>query len=152
MSRVAFAALLPRAAALRASGARRRQCAMSAAGGAPAGAPLVQYVVVRRDLGWPAGPVMAQAVHACVAAVWAARDAGATRGYCGEGAGAQMRTVVLQADGEADCVRLAEALAAADVPHVAWREQPEDFITAVAAAPRELDEVKPLFKKFKLFK
>lgn len=158
MSLLAFASLLPLAAPLRAPAPLRRACAMSttpapapAAAAAAAAPPLVQYVVVRRDLGWPAGPVMAQAVHACVAATWAARGAEETERYCGEAA-AQMRTVVLAADAEEDCVRLAGELAAAGVPHVAWREQPEDVVTAVAAAPREMAEVKPLFKKFKLFK
>lgn len=159
MIRIAFATLVPLSAPLsaplRAAAPLRRARAMSSAAvpaaPAAAAAPLVQYVVVRRDLGWPAGPVMAQAVHACVAATWAARTADETRRYCGEAA-AQMRTVVLAADKEEDCLRLAADLAAAGVPHVAWREQPEDVVTAVAAAPREMAEVKPLFKKFKLFK
>lgn len=150
MPRAAFAApLVPAARPPRA----RAACGMSAAARPPA-ASLVQYVVVRRDLGWPAGSVAAQAVHACVAAVWASRADGATQEYCGPGGagGAQMRTVVLAADGEGDCVRLAESLAESGVRHAVWREQPEDCVTAVAAAPYPQDVVKPLFTKFGLLK
>lgn len=114
-------------------------------------ATLVQYVVVRRDLSWPAGPLLAQGVHACVSAVWAARADARTQAYCDQ-ADAQMRTVVLGAEDEAACTALAAALDAAGVPFCAWREQPEDVLTAVAAAPYPLADVKPLFSKFKLFK
>jgi hypothetical protein len=36
--------------------------------------PIVQYIILRRDLwadqGWPLGPLIAQACHASVAALW----------------------------------------------------------------------------------
>lgn len=48
-------------------------------------AVVVQYVVMRRDLwtemGWPLGSVVAQACHACTAAVWGAREEACVRGY-----------------------------------------------------------------------
>lgn len=112
---------------------------------------LVQYVVVRRDLSWPAGPLMAQGVHACVAAIWSARSTPTTAAYCDQ-ADAQMHTVVLGADSEEACLKLISALDEKGIVYSAWREQPEDVLTAVAAAPEEVDVIKPLFKKFKLFK
>lgn len=68
---------------------------MSTAPGPAAGAgegekspddPLVQYVVLRRDLidAWPLGSVVTQGCHAAVAAVWAHKDDPHTREYCGE--------------------------------------------------------------------
>jgi hypothetical protein len=57
--------------------ARARHTMATAAAAQPAASPpsdpIVQYVVVRRDLwtaqGWPLGPVVAQACHAAVAAI-----------------------------------------------------------------------------------
>ena len=68
---------------LKRAGAARR--ASSAAAEPPASArsvavpraaedTLVQFVVVRRDLDWPTGSVIAQACHACVAIAWSSRD------------------------------------------------------------------------------
>ena len=33
-----------------------------------------QWIVVRTDLGWPLGPLIAQACHASVAALWESRE------------------------------------------------------------------------------
>ena len=55
-------------------------------GPACAGNPLVQYVVLRRDLwadlDWPLGSVVAQACHAATAALWLSREEPATSSYC----------------------------------------------------------------------
>jgi len=55
----------------------------------PAGAPLVQYVVLRRDLwaelGWPLGSVVAQACHASTAALWLSREQAEAAAYCAPG-------------------------------------------------------------------
>lgn len=129
---------------------------------APAGSPsapaidaVVQYVVVRRDLvdelSWPTGSVIAQAVHASVAAVWESRYDAVTGGYCAESGGA-MHTVVLEAKNEAAITRLAERLHDGGIEHVMWREQPENIVTALAAKPYPRSVVKPMFNKFKLFK
>jgi peptidyl-tRNA hydrolase len=126
----------------------------------PPPAPPVQYVVVRKDLrapppaglGWPVGSVIAQAVHASLAAVWKTKDTAATLAYCNEDCGRQMHTVVLEAKNEDSLIRLAGVLEDADNDHVVWREQPEDFVTAIAAAPYPRDDVRDLFKMFKLMK
>lgn len=114
----------------------------------------MQYVVVRRDLlaTWPTGSVIAQAVHASVAAVWASRGSELTRQYCGEQEPAQMHTVVLEAKNEAGLLKLADRLRDNEVEFVLWKEQPEDFVTALAAWPYPRAQVKKHFSKFKLFK
>lgn len=114
--------------------------------------PVVQYVVVRRDLldTWSTGSVMAQAVHASVAAIWAHRGDGTVAGYCG--GDAQMRTVVLEASDEAAVQRLSGRLTAAGVAHEVWREQPEDEVTALAARPYARSEVRRHFKGLRLFR
>lgn len=47
--------------------------------------PMVQYIVLRRDLwaeqGWPLGPLIAQACHASVAALWLSKDDPASQQY-----------------------------------------------------------------------
>lgn len=61
----------------------------SSGSGAPSssgGDPLLQYVVLRRDLwtdlGWPLGSVVAQGCHAATAALWLTRDSATTQQYC----------------------------------------------------------------------
>lgn len=47
--------------------------------------PIVQYIVLRRDLwtdqGWPLGPLIAQACHASVAALWLNREDDVAQAY-----------------------------------------------------------------------
>ena len=62
----------------------------AAAADAPAASgssdPLLQYVILRRDLWgeleWPLGSVVAQGCHAATAALWESRDLAATQEYC----------------------------------------------------------------------
>ena len=67
--------------------------AAAAAGGSGNGGsspddPLLQYVVLRRDLWteleWPLGSVVAQGCHAATAALWLTREAADTQQYCAE--------------------------------------------------------------------
>ena len=52
--------------------------------------PIVQYIVLRRDLwrgqGWPLGPIVAQGAHAAVAAVWENRGDPEVLAYVADGA------------------------------------------------------------------
>lgn len=124
--------------------------------------PTVQYVVVRRDLLsiWPTGSVIAQAVHASVAAIWSSRSDAHTLTYCNQPGNhsqassfsPQMHTVVLEAKNEQALLKLADRLSQNNIRFVLWREQPEDFCTALAASPYPRSIVKPHFSKFKLFK
>lgn len=125
--------------------------------------PLVQYVVVRRDLldEWPTGSVIAQAVHASVAAVWKTKASESTMQYCGQKGNEdpqdgevseQMHTVVLEAKNESSLLKLADKLTEAEVPFVLWKEQPEMINTALATQPSKRSEIKKYFSKFRLFK
>lgn len=136
--------------------------------------PVVQYVVVRGDLvrephSWPTGSVVAQAVHASLAAVWAFKDNETTRQYCDQqggvackgasqskdgdsDAGGQMHTVVLEAKNETAVSSLAENLDEAGIDFALWTEQPENFVTALATRPYRRSDVQQYFKKFRLFK
>lgn len=50
--------------------------------------PIVQYIVLRRDLwaeqGWPLGPLIAQACHASVAALWLSKNDPESQQYVSE--------------------------------------------------------------------
>eukprot|EP00898_Chlorokybus_atmophyticus_P006633 jgi/Chlat1/6971/Chrsp52S06649 len=120
--------------------------------------PLVQYVVLRKDLSskdglnWPLGSVVAQACHASVAALWLARDHPDTLAYCEAGHLDHMRKVVLEVKGEVQLRALGEELEAGAVAHKLWTEQPEDFPTCIATAPARKSRVQQYFKKCKLAK
>ena len=116
--------------------------------------PVVQFVVVRRDLlktmEWPVGSVIAQACHACTAATVAHLDDAHVRAYLADVD--HMRKVVKECKGETQLLALADALRAAEVPHKVWLEQPENLPTAIALKPSPRSAVAPLLKKYQLFK
>ncbi|KAG2449628.1 hypothetical protein HYH02_005161 [Chlamydomonas schloesseri] len=118
--------------------------------------PLVQYVVVRKDLwatsGWPLGSVVAQACHASSAAMWMYKDEPDTQAYLAPDNIDHMRKVVLEIKDEAALRKLSEALTAAGVGHKLWVEQPEDYPTCLATRPYRKSQVAQYFKKFQLSK
>jgi peptidyl-tRNA hydrolase len=118
--------------------------------------PLVQYVVLRKDLGaslgWPLGSLCAQAAHASVAAVWEFRDHADTAAYCAPDAIDSMHKVVLEVKGEAQLTNLSDKLRDAGVDHKLWMEQPENFPTCLATRPYRKDKVASFFKKCALAK
>lgn len=72
------------------SQAGEQRCAATEATGpaseaAAAEDPVVQYIILRRDLwreqGWPLGSIVAQGCHASLAAAWLARDKPVTQAY-----------------------------------------------------------------------
>ncbi|KAL8454806.1 hypothetical protein Emed_000057 [Eimeria media] len=101
--------------------------------------PLVQYVVLRKDLQtelqWPLGAVVAQACHAAVAAMGAALEDNPVdaKRYLAEGS--NMRTVVLQVSSEAELMRLRDKLSQSGIHHTLWQEEPEKVPTALASIP-----------------
>ena len=129
-------------------GARRHRAgplAMATAGGAAAAAdPLVQFVVLRRDLrsdvegGWPFGSVVAQACHASVAAIAEAVDAGDADAlaYVHSSNVDRMHKVVKEVKDEAALRKLSDKLTGSGIQHKLWIEQPEDFATWYAAHGR----------------
>ena len=115
---------------------------------------LVQYVVLRRDLGgslgWPLGSVVAQGAHAAVAACAEFADDPDTRAYVGADNLAHMRKVCLGVKGEAQLLNLSAKLTDAGVAHRLWRELPEDVPTALATKPALKSHVAAHFKKVSL--
>lgn len=74
-------------ATMAAAGPAGSEAAAAASGGAVAESdPLLQYVVLRRDLwtelDWPLGSLVAQGCHAATAALWMTREAATTQQYC----------------------------------------------------------------------
>ncbi|EZG45803.1 peptidyl-tRNA hydrolase type 2 [Gregarina niphandrodes] len=109
---------------------------------------LVQYLIIRKDLGWPLGAMIAQGAHAAVAATEMFRDDLATRVYLESLE--TMHKIVLGIDGERQLTDLGEVLAAKDVKHYCWREQPENIPTVIALKPYNRKKVNSLFRKLKL--
>lgn len=94
---------------------------------------LVQYVFVRTDI--PTirkGALVAQACHACVAAMTVYGDSPDTREYL-ENLG-QMTKIVLRMD-RGQCEELCSFLERSGYDYYAWVEHPEEEITSVALRP-----------------
>lgn len=92
----------------------------TASGGASSGDdPIVQYVVLRRDLwselGWPLGSVAAQACHAATAALWLHQDDPDVAAYCADLD--HMRKVVLEVKGVEQLKNLSQKLTDAGILH-----------------------------------
>ncbi len=118
--------------------------------------PVVQFVVVRRDLlktlEWPVGSVIAQACHACLAVTWEHRDDADVQRYLAAGSIDSMHKVVKEVKGEAQLMTLSEKLKSESVLHKLWLEQPENIPTAIALKPYPRSRVAPLLKKYQLFR
>jgi len=118
--------------------------------------PLVQYIVIRKDLwtelSWPLGSIVAQGCHASTAALWLSRDQPQTQQYCGTDNLDHMRKVVLEIKNEAQLRNLSEKLTSANILHKLWIEQPEDYATCLATAPGAKSTLQPHVKKLKLCK
>ena len=113
---------------------------------------ILQYVVVRSDLGWPLGALIAQACHASSAAIAVAlrKEDEATKTYVDNLD--SMHKVVLEAKDEASLKKLEEALKGNSIEHKLWTEQPENIYTCLATKPYAKEDIQKYFKKFKLLK
>jgi len=112
---------------------------------------LVQYVLLRTDLDWPMGSLVAQGIHAALRATHPAEDA-ATIKYVSPSSTQQMTTVVLGAKGDGPLLKTVAKLESAGIKYALWTEQPEGIVTALASAPESRAILKPLFKGFRLLK
>ncbi|KAG0230946.1 peptidyl-tRNA hydrolase domain-containing protein 1 [Actinomortierella wolfii] len=116
---------------------------------------LTMFIVIRKDLiktlGWNSGSIIAQACHASTAVLHKTRDLPDTREYLADLN--RMHKVVLEIKNLPQLEALSADLTRLDVPHVTWREQPEDILTCISTAPiRRSQEVKDAFKKCSLFR
>lgn len=116
--------------------------------------PIVQYIVLRKDLvealKWPLGSVISQGCHAAVAAIILHKDNPSTAEYCGLENLDSMHTVTLEVKGETQLRNLAQKLEAGGVAHKLWIEQPENFPTCLATRPYRKSEIASFFKSLKL--
>ncbi|CEM14995.1 unnamed protein product [Vitrella brassicaformis CCMP3155] len=122
--------------------------------GTPKNDPIVQYVVVRRDLitdlKWPMGAVITQACHASLAAVAETLTDPAVQQYLSDLD--RMHKVVVEIGNENDLRQLSNALCEKAIPHKLWIEQPENIATCLASKPALKTEISDHFKRLKLFK
>ncbi|RWS29238.1 putative peptidyl-tRNA hydrolase PTRHD1-like protein [Leptotrombidium deliense] len=110
---------------------------------------LVQYVVVRGDLNWPVGALIAQGCHSCVSAIVSNLSDEKTREYIN--ALDSMHKVVLKAENAEQLSELSKVLTENEIPFYCWTEQPENIKTCLATVPREKSVLSKYFKQFKLF-
>lgn len=111
--------------------------------------PILQYIVVRGDLNWPVGSLMANASHASVAAIFQNLDADQTQKYLSDLE--RMHKVVLKADNIESLERIEMKLKNAHVKYHKWIERPEMIPSALATAPYNKSFLKNHFKSLKLF-
>lgn len=114
--------------------------------------PLLQYLVVRKDLDWPLGAVVAQGAHAAVAAVaeaLASQDLH-TQQYVSPENLPHMSKSVLGVEDIETLKKLAEKLRTKDVKFYLWVEQPENLPVALATWPRPRSVIGKAFRGLKL--
>lgn len=110
------------------------------------------FVILRRDLGWPTGPLIAQACHATSAVLQRFRHDPRVEEYLSEANLSSMHKVVLQVKTLAKLQAVRDALAERDLCFHEWVEQPENEFTAIATIPYEKDELTGALKKCELFR
>lgn len=111
---------------------------------------IVQYIVIRKDLKWPTGALIAQGCHACVSALWLSKDHPATIDYCKDMD--NMHKITLEATSAETLTTISSSLTAAGIVHKLWIEQPENIPTCIATAPLQRSILKPFFNALKLLR
>ncbi|CAI5536578.1 unnamed protein product, partial [Closterium sp. Naga37s-1] len=112
--------------------------------------PLVQHVVIRRDLmealQWPLGSVITQGCHATVAVLWQHRHHPNVLKYCGQLD--SMRKVTLEVKGETQLLNLSKKLQEAGITHRAMACSPPRSTAflkgAISVYPRPTRVFSPL--------
>lgn len=112
--------------------------------------PIVQYILIRTDLNWNSGAMIAQACHASVASISRTMDSYLTREYLHDLS--NMHKVVLRADRLEDLIKTESKLKEANISHHLWIEQPENVPTCLAVSPQPKHLIQSIFKHFKLLK
>lgn len=112
--------------------------------------PVVQYILVRTDLKWSTGALIAQACHASVASITTTLNDVTTKKYLNDID--NMHKIILKADKLEDLTEAQEKLNKIQIPHRLWIEQPENIPTCLAVSPQPKSLVQAIFKQLKLFK
>lgn len=111
---------------------------------------IVQYIVVRTDLNWNSGALMAQACHACVASVVSTWDEPNTKEYVKDLN--NMHKIILKADNLNVLTECEAKLTEINVKSHMWIEKPEGVITCLAVSPQPRSLVQTIFKHLKLLR
>lgn len=111
--------------------------------------PIIQYIVVRGDLDWPRGSLMANASHASVAAIYKTIETDSTKKYLNYLE--DMHKIVLKAENLNELESVELKLKENKISHYKWIEKPEMMPTALATAPLSKLLLKSYFRKLKLF-
>ena len=115
--------------------------------------PLIQYIILRRDLldsfKWPIGALVAQGCHVSVAAIEKFRSMPETAQYLNNTN--QMRKVILAIPNKMQLLALSKSLSFSNIDHVVWEEQPENEQTALATRPYVKSDIADHFKGLKCF-
>ena len=117
--------------------------------------PLVQYILLRRDLkkmkNYNDGAIIAQACHATTAVLFKTMQDDLTRAYLADTD--RMHKIVLSVEGdETNLTELSSLLKENSVEHHLWIEQPENIPTAIAVKPYYKHNVEQFFSKYKLYR
>lgn len=112
--------------------------------------PIVQYIVVRTDLDWSQGALIAQACHASVASIARTLTSPVTKQYLDDLN--NMHKVILKADKLEDLERAETKLKELNVACHMWIEKPENVATCLACSPQPKPLVQAVFRHLKLLK
>lgn len=112
--------------------------------------PIVQYILVRVDLGWSTGAMIAQACHASSASIARTLTSPYTKDYLNDLV--NMHKIILKAERVEDLLKVETELKQTDVAHHLWIEKPENIPTCLAVSPQPKSLVQNIFKTFKLLR
>lgn len=111
---------------------------------------IVQYILVRGDIKWNSGAIIAQACHACIASIVTTMTQEATQAYLEDLT--NMHKIVLKADSLEQLKEYESTLKSQNIAHHLWIEKPENVATCLAVSPQPRHLLRDIFKHLKLLK
>lgn len=111
---------------------------------------IVQYILVRNDLNWGTGALIAQACHASIASIANSMDSPHTKSYLNDLE--NMHKIILKADKVEDLINVEKKLKESSIDHHLWIEKPENIASCLAVSPQPKSLIQSFFKHLKLFK
>ncbi|EPZ35563.1 putative peptidyl-tRNA hydrolase PTRHD1-like protein [Rozella allomycis CSF55] len=112
---------------------------------------LVQYILLRGDLKWSQGALIAQACHASIACLFKYKDHPNVLKYTSDENLNRMHKVVLKVKDENELEAIHKTISDKHDCYL-WHEQPENIPVCLACLPLEKDIIHPLVKHLPLFK
>lgn len=112
--------------------------------------PIVQYILIRTDLKWGTGAMIAQACHASSASIYKTLNNPSTVRYLSDLE--NMHKIILKADKLDDLLHVESKLKEANIGYHLWVEKPENVTSSLAVSPQPKNLVHTIFKHFKLLR